>query len=850
MLELKNITRIYKSKGGNKTTALNDISLKIGNSGMIFIVGKSGSGKSTLLNILGGLDRADSGELIINGKSSKKLSKSEMDSYRNTYIGFVFQEFNILEEFTVYQNIELALELQQKTMEKDRVDKLLNLVDLEGYGNRKPNELSGGEKQRVAIARAIVKKPDIIMCDEPTGSLDSKTGEQVFNILKKLSKQKLVIVVSHDLEAAKKYGDRVIEFKDGSIISDINNLKEDNSYEPFKLIKSHLASKNAFRIALSNFKHKKIRLVLTIVLTAIALTFLGVSESMSSFKIEKSHARAMIEGNQSLVQFIKNAYNDEHRFYMGARGIINNDDLLTIQDSSEKKISKGYKIYENGEEISLDINNNFTTTTGVYYSYFNRSLEIIELSNLSEFTDDKLIGKFPEQLNEIVINKYIADYIMYYGIIVVDDQGVSLLYKPTSYEQIINDQKDIMLGSLNKVKIVGIIDQDLSEFDDLKTTSFEVQNNDDMAKYNKLTNIISIYGDKIIVKEGFVSNLVLSENNFVDTSRINLAIKTNDEFLSIYGESSYLKDSLNLYTNEGYKQVEQINDNEIIVDANFLDQINNNEFSLLLNKYKELDPINNTDEKINEFIIKYIQDNNVIGKVINIKISDYISGISDEYEMKIIGISTDTFINNKGYMNRIIFSENIISKYIKENIELSSLYLREDNEMKLMSIFRQYPIEESSITAKTIFSDNIMSIIYFIDFFKNVAFYFSLAFFLFSTLLLTNFIIVSISYRKKEIGILRAIGARGNDVFKIFLIESLLLASISLVISYIGSIIITNRLNNYIAVQLFSSIKPILFGITQAVLLIGVVLLITFISNLIPIKKISKMKPIDAILNK
>ena len=202
-------------------TALKDVSLKFPEKGMVFILGKSGSGKSTLLNVMGGLDNYDDGEIIIKGKSSKNFSQSDFDSYRNTYLGFIFQEYNILNEFNVAANIALALELQGKKATKDAVEKILTEVDLSGYGNRKPAELSGGQKQRVAIARALVKDPEIILADEPTGALDSNTGLQVFDTLKKLSRDKLVIVVTHDRDFAELYGDRVIEFKDGVVISDI-----------------------------------------------------------------------------------------------------------------------------------------------------------------------------------------------------------------------------------------------------------------------------------------------------------------------------------------------------------------------------------------------------------------------------------------------------------------------------------------------------------------------------------------------------------------------------------------------------------------------------------------------------
>lgn len=231
MLEVRNLSKIYKStvKNGVDTKALDDVSLTFPEKGMVFLLGKSGSGKSTLLNVCGGLDAPTSGEIIVKGKSSKNFSQSDFDSYRNTFIGFIFQEYNILNEFSVEDNIALALELQGKPKDKKAIAALLEQVELSGFAKRKPNTLSGGQKQRIAIARALVKSPEIIMADEPTGALDSATGKQVFDTLKKLSADKLVIVVSHDRDFAELYGDRIIELKDGKILSDVSKAEQEQT---------------------------------------------------------------------------------------------------------------------------------------------------------------------------------------------------------------------------------------------------------------------------------------------------------------------------------------------------------------------------------------------------------------------------------------------------------------------------------------------------------------------------------------------------------------------------------------------------------------------------------------------
>lgn len=226
MLEIRNVTKVYRSKTGEQVTALNNVSIAFPETGMVFILGKSGSGKSTLLNVIGGLDSYDSGEFVIMGKSSKDFGGSDFDAYRNTFIGFIFQEYNILDDFSVGANIGLALELQGKKATNEKINGILEQVDLVNYANRKPNELSGGQKQRIAIARALVKDPQIIMADEPTGALDSNTGKQIFDTLKELSRRKLVLIVSHDRDFAERYADRIIELADGNIISDVTKHEQ------------------------------------------------------------------------------------------------------------------------------------------------------------------------------------------------------------------------------------------------------------------------------------------------------------------------------------------------------------------------------------------------------------------------------------------------------------------------------------------------------------------------------------------------------------------------------------------------------------------------------------------------
>lgn len=222
MIVIENLTKRYKSKNKKICTALDCVDLTLPECGMVFIIGKSGSGKSTLLNMIGGLDSFDEGRIISHGNDLSAFRGSDFYKYRATYAGFVFQDYHLIDELTVGENI--ALEAQIAGVADADVEAALESVDLQGYGQRFPDELSGGQKQRVAIARALIKSPKVLLCDEPTGNLDKRTSTQIMDMLREISKERLVIVVSHNMPDAEKYADRIIELADGKIIGDLTGV--------------------------------------------------------------------------------------------------------------------------------------------------------------------------------------------------------------------------------------------------------------------------------------------------------------------------------------------------------------------------------------------------------------------------------------------------------------------------------------------------------------------------------------------------------------------------------------------------------------------------------------------------
>ena len=299
MLELKNITKEYPA-GDGKVEALKGISLQFRQSEFVSILGPSGCGKTTMLNIIGGLDQYTSGDLIINGRSTKNYKDRDWDSYRNHSVGFVFQSYNLIPHQTVLQNVELALTLSgvSRHERRKRAKEALEKVGLGNQLSKRPNQMSGGQMQRVAIARAIVNDPEIILADEPTGALDSETSIQVMDILREIAKDRLVIMVTHNPDLAEQYSSRIVRVLDGKIIDDTAPLMEgevklEREYEKARKAdhakdkKPSMSLRTSFGLSLRNLISKKGRTALTsfagsIGIIGIALIY-AVSQGMTTY---------------------------------------------------------------------------------------------------------------------------------------------------------------------------------------------------------------------------------------------------------------------------------------------------------------------------------------------------------------------------------------------------------------------------------------------------------------------------------------------------------------------------------------------------------------------------------------
>ncbi len=443
MLKINNVVKTYISQKGVHVTALKGVTVDLGSKGLVFVLGKSGSGKSTLLNILGGIDAPTEGEIIINGRSSSTFRESDFDSYRNTYIGFVFQEYNLIGNYSVGTNISLALELQGKKADRAEVEKLMKKVGLtDKKGNtlydRRTDELSGGQKQRVAIARALVKNPEILLCDEPTGALDSKTGRELFELLKELSKDKLIVVITHDEDHAETYGDRIIELADGEIVSDRKKAEVNRSVNGrCKLLRSKLPAKRIFSMGAIGLKARPFRVAVSILLSVIAFSIFAIALTAAFADKLSAQVRTTLDNGLKTVRVSLTATSTPNsRYEVDENGnyiyygnyILLHEHREMIADFNEKYndgASVVYTDYYSGRSVSVPFRDGIGNRIPVplYYNcspskslYLNpttgeRDAGLTRDSRLNSSASCRL----PQDETEVAITDYVADIILEYG---------------------------------------------------------------------------------------------------------------------------------------------------------------------------------------------------------------------------------------------------------------------------------------------------------------------------------------------------------------------------------------------------------------------------------------------------
>lgn len=435
MLYLKNITKDYKV-GNISIRALNNISIGFRKQEFVSILGPSGCGKTTLLNIIGGLDKATRGDFLIEKQHTQTYKDSDWDSYRNDKVGFVFQSFNLIQHLTVWKNVELALTLSgiSKTKIKSRVSEVLERVGLTDQKEKRPNQLSGGQMQRVAIARALVNDPEIILADEPTGALDSVTSQQILDILKEISLERLVVMVTHNEEFAKQYATRIINLKDGSVISDSNPFdKEEKRIEEGKKTKTSMPIVTALSLSFLNLKSKITRTLLTMIAGCIGIVAIGlvlsVSNGMTAYIDDVQrvalgdypiNVTSSVLTSPEVSIYSKLKEFPEEDIITVVRGMTQYEHYNAIEDDFFEYLNKmpsdWYTLINYGTSVSL----NLLYQDGAAYQKVTDSY-FYEMTENTDFVDEQytvLEGSIPQNANEIalVVDSYncISAMLLYY----------------------------------------------------------------------------------------------------------------------------------------------------------------------------------------------------------------------------------------------------------------------------------------------------------------------------------------------------------------------------------------------------------------------------------------------------
>jgi len=512
MLEIKNIKKIYKLEDFEQN-ALNDVSINFRKNEFVSILGPSGSGKTTLLNIIGGLDKYTSGDLIINGVSTKNYNDHDWDIYRNHKIGFVFQSYNLIPHQTILSNVELALTLSgvSKKERKVRAVKALESVGLKEHINKKPNQLSGGQMQRVAIARALINNPEIVLADEPSGALDTKTSIQIMDLLKEIAKDRLVIMVTHNPELAEKYSTRIINLKDGVIEGDSNPYNEDIKSVKSKIKKKHKSSmsfKTAISLSLNNLMTKKGRTILTAFAGSIGIIGISLIMALSNgielyiAKVQEdtmtSYPLTIEKQTVDITSFMSNMTSQNAEKHEDDKVYSNNImtdmmSMMTAQVSTNNLVDFKEYIEDNKELQGLvnDIKYSYNFDLNIYLGDTSQGLLKVnpsniltemgmgsemmstynlwtELTNNQELLDsqyDILAGRLPSAYNEIVLivdeNNSVSDYALYYLGLKDKKELYSLFQSTMKGEEYVTEDKNYTYDEILDLKYKLVLNSNL-----------------------------------------------------------------------------------------------------------------------------------------------------------------------------------------------------------------------------------------------------------------------------------------------------------------------------------------------------------------------------------------------------
>ena len=803
MIELNNISKVYPLKSGD-VYALKDINLTLGDSGMVFILGKSGSGKSTLLNILGGLDNYTSGNMIIDGVSTDNYRKQDYDSYRNDYVGFVFQEYYLIDDFNVRKNIDLALELKGEKDRTRKIDEALKIVGLEGYAERKIVELSGGQKQRVAIARAIVKSPHIILADEPTGNLDSSTSTEIFDLLKELSRDRLVVVVSHDRESAEKYADRIVEICDGKIMRDTYcHTVEGEQYSSMetkhnvKLSRGNLSFCATMSYALNNMKDKIGRIIASIILFVLSLALLGFSMGVSRYDVVKTTQEAYKKSGYSTISL-----------YVG-----NNMQLFDYADTTF-----GGNVVPVYEGDMLHRNKN----SGLSKKFNARIMTTIDENIAQRLGYDVLYGRLPSKAEEVCVQKFSLEKELAQNEEYWSERGIVDI--ESLYEAIHNDFN---------YDIVGVIDTHVPKiFDEFLKNPTE----DEMNKWEK--DKLFLYDE--YCEQSQIFTCIMAHPSYFDK----YYIPRMDEFTwnmnTAFGSKPAMlhPGRLSVLATSDYSKIDGVDSGVVTMRQDAYDAI----YKAGLN--------NQLADSSLESLLKVLADNEVEVQYITRNHGKW-------YKFRIIGvIEDDRFMElTKVGDDRIYLSDDIVEKEFQNTTCIKNVVFNINDTESLGKAISISNIMNTDRTESIYFPGRINkaveSIQHSIAPFKIFALVASLIFGLMTAITMLSFFLSTIKDKSQEIAILRAIGVKNGNVLLIFLYEAIIITAISLLVAIPLCYSISFAFENFEMAAMSNNTNAFIHFVNIDVVCYAIILAmaasIVVLGVVLPFVKLMKMKPMDII---
>lgn len=838
MLQLQHISKVYHT-ANQEFHALKDISIRFRENEFVSILGQSGSGKTTLLNIIGGLDQYTSGDLLIQGKSTKQFKDRDWDSYRNHTIGFVFQSYNLIGHQTALSNVEIAMTLSgvSKAERKKRAIEALERVGLKDHLYKKPNQMSGGQMQRIAIARALVNNPKVVLADEPTGALDSETSVQIMELLKDIAKERLVIMVTHNPELAQTYSTRIVQVLDGSILSDSNPYEptEEPKQGDIQFTKTKMSFMTALALSFNNLLTKKGRTFLTafagsIGIIGIAL-ILALSNGVSDYvkKVQEdtlvSLPLTISEQNQSNLlatspDLSDKPYKDNNE--LGVNTVLTN--LLKKQIGKNDLASFKTYLDEHASEVAKltkDIRYQYNLQPYIYASDTSNGIKSILPSNLANEVD--------------TTNQTIKGYL----------QNIDYWSQLSSDEEMLNAQYDVLEGRLPKDKseIVLIVDED-NQISDLLLYSLRIKDPSELNDAKKLDELKSQtyqYSDFI----GKTFKAVVNTNRFV---------KENNQWMNKIDDEAYMKTQIEngleltivgvLRQKEGTSSGVNSPSGGVAYTSALIDytseQIQNSDIV----KEQEANPT------INVFTGKaFAKDPKPFNS----------ADLTEEEKIQLVKLTPEQqaqYIQQYNENSAATYEENlaklgVIDKSKPAAIEFYTSSFQQKQELKdFINAYNTAKKDAGEDDKVLAYSDDIQTIMSSITTMVGVITTVLVGFVAIS-LIVSSIMIAIITYisvleRTKEIGILRAMGASKKDIRRIFTAETAIEGFISGVLGIAITLLATLPINAVVA-KMTNVENVAQLPWEAALILIGISIVLTMLAGLIPSRIAAKKDPVESL---